>query len=142
MWDRLLAWLGYGDVGARGEQEAARVLRGAGYRILARNLRATWGEIDILAEDPDGRTIVVVEVKARVRKVGATGQSATVAPEASITAAKRRKLLRLLDAVTRANGWEARPKRIDSVAVEFVKRADGGEDVVVRHTTDAVTGRR
>ncbi|MCC6580214.1 MAG: YraN family protein, partial [Phycisphaeraceae bacterium] len=50
--------------GQRGEQLAAQYLRRQGYRILARNLRFRFGEIDLLAMAPDGLTVVVVEVKA------------------------------------------------------------------------------
>ena len=139
------------SLGARGEREAARLLRASGYTIFGTNLRfggnaggnGAWGEIDILALDPDGKTVVVVEVKSRRRVGGGTGKSARVAPEASVTAAKRRKLLRLMDAVVRANGWESRPKRIDVVAVEFVQ-AEGGvggsdnDQVHAKHFVDAV----
>ncbi len=48
------------SVAARGERTAARHLTRRGYRILGRNLRNRFGEIDILAEDPDRRTVVVV----------------------------------------------------------------------------------
>lgn len=138
LWARVKAFFGGpASLGARGEREAARLLRGAGFTILAGNLRATWGEVDLLAEDPDGRTIVVVEVKARKRKRGAAGASVNVAPEASITRAKQRKLIRLMDALTVANGWQGRPKRIDVVAVEFIER-EQDDEVVTRHFRDAV----
>lgn len=52
--------------GRQGEEAAARHLRRAGYRILGRNLRNRFGEVDLLAEAPDQRTIVVVEVKSSV----------------------------------------------------------------------------
>jgi len=43
------------------EKLVAEYLRGKGYKILARNLRSPFGEIDILAED-NGKK-VIVEVK-------------------------------------------------------------------------------
>ncbi len=46
-----------------GEDQAAAYLSGLGYRILARNFRVRFGEIDIAAMDGD--TVVFVEVKAR-----------------------------------------------------------------------------
>ena len=133
-------------LGEVGEREAARVLKRSGFEILGTNLKfggnanghGAWGEIDILALDPDKRTIVVVEVKSRRRAGGGTGKSAEVAPEASVTAAKRRKLLRLMDAVVRANRWMDRPKRIDVVAVEFVETPGGADAVHTRHIVDAV----
>ncbi len=50
--------------GLRGEQLAARELRGRGYRILASGFRTGLGETDIVALDKDG-TLCFVEVKTR-----------------------------------------------------------------------------
>ena len=50
-------------VGQEGESTAERYLRRKGYRIVARNLRSSVGELDIVAED--GQVLVFVEVKAR-----------------------------------------------------------------------------
>ena len=50
-------------LGNRGENAAVRFLRRLGYRIMARNCRNHWGEIDIIARDGDW--IVFVEVKTR-----------------------------------------------------------------------------
>jgi len=49
--------------GKRGEELAAACLREAGYRILDRNYRCLFGEIDIVAEE--GGSLVFVEVKSR-----------------------------------------------------------------------------
>jgi putative endonuclease len=49
--------------GQEGEATAERYLRRKGYRIVAKNLRSTLGELDLVAED--GRVLVFVEVKAR-----------------------------------------------------------------------------
>ena len=46
-----------------GESAAEEYLRRKGYRILARNLRSSLGELDLVAED--GQVLVFVEVKAR-----------------------------------------------------------------------------
>lgn len=42
---------------------AAQVLARKGYRIVERNYRSRWGELDVVAYD--GPTLVFVEVKAR-----------------------------------------------------------------------------
>ena len=49
--------------GQEGESAAESYLRRKGYRILARNLRSSVGELDLVAED--GAVLVFVEVKAR-----------------------------------------------------------------------------
>ena len=50
-------------LGDLGEAAAARALERAGVRIVARNARTRYGEIDIIGHD--GRGIVFVEVKTR-----------------------------------------------------------------------------
>ena len=51
------------SIGKSGEDEAAKVLEKKGYKILDRNYRTRYGEVDIVARD--GQTIVFVEVKKR-----------------------------------------------------------------------------
>ena len=55
--------------GRRAEQLAAWWLRLRGWRILARRLRTTAGEVDLVARR--GRTLAFVEVKARATAAGA-----------------------------------------------------------------------
>jgi putative endonuclease len=50
-------------LGALGERLAAEHLIGRGFRILERNYRTRWGELDIVAFD--GRTLAFCEVKTR-----------------------------------------------------------------------------
>jgi putative endonuclease len=70
--------------GESAEARAAAFLEGRGLRIVARNYRCKFGEIDIIAQS--GATIVFVEVRAR--------SSDTFGGAAeSITAAKRKRLL-------------------------------------------------
>jgi putative endonuclease len=52
------------QLGALGEQLAVDHLTALGLRIVARNWRCRWGELDVIAEAPD-RTVVFVEVKTR-----------------------------------------------------------------------------
>lgn len=50
-------------LGRLGEQLAAEHLARCGFRILERNYRTRWGELDIVAFD--GRTLAFCEVKTR-----------------------------------------------------------------------------
>jgi len=70
-------------LGKSGESIAVRHLETLGYRILQRNYRSPFGEIDIVARQ--GQTIAFVEVKARrSRRFGN--------PKAAVTPAKQRKI--------------------------------------------------
>jgi putative endonuclease len=53
------------ELGRRGEELAAQHFERLGYRILARNHRTRWGELDLVLADETERTIVFCEVKAR-----------------------------------------------------------------------------
>ncbi|TGD88078.1 YraN family protein [Mycolicibacterium sp. CH28] len=52
------------QIGALGEALAVEHLGGAGLRIVARNWRCRYGELDVIAADGE-RTVVFVEVKTR-----------------------------------------------------------------------------
>lgn len=143
-WSRLSrAWAGGvpgGDAdrrraGRAGERAAARFLRRAGYRVLARNVRSRLGEADLVCLDPDGTTIVIVEVRSR-RLSGNPDVRAREQPaEASVRAAKADQVRRVAAAVRRSNGWLDRPMRIDLVAVEW---AGDTPEPEVRHHVNAM----
>lgn len=71
--------------GAEAEDEAARYLQRQGLRLVARNWRCRYGELDLVMAD--GAGLVFVEVRARSR--GDFGGAAE-----SITAMKRQRLVR------------------------------------------------
>lgn len=71
--------------GKDAENLAADYLQRAGLKLVARNYRCRYGEIDLIARD--GETLVFVEV--RMRSSDRFGGAA-----ASITATKRAKLVR------------------------------------------------
>ena len=124
-------------LGRAGERAAARLLRRAGYRLLGRNVRVRIGEADLVCLAPDRRTIVVVEVKTRRAAPDAPG-AIWLPPEANVHRRKRAKLIAVVRYLARANGWTARPLRIDVVGVEWPQRGRP----VLRHHVGAVTSAR
>lgn len=127
-WSRFKGGIG-APVGDRGERLAARFLQRQGYRILGRKLRTRIGEVDILAEAPDQRTVVVVEVKSSAsRRAGVSG-ARELQPEVHVDGRKRRRLAFLAGQLARRYGFTDRPIRFDVVGVEF----QPGQKPVVRH---------
>ena len=53
------------ELGHRGEELAAEHFSRLGYRVLARNHRTRWGELDLVLADESEDTIVFCEVKSR-----------------------------------------------------------------------------
>jgi putative endonuclease len=53
------------ELGRRGEDLAAEHFLRLGYRVLARNHRTRWGELDLVLADESEATIVFCEVKSR-----------------------------------------------------------------------------
>jgi len=96
------------NLGPAGEKAAARFLRKAGYRILARNWSCPAGEIDLIARDGD--TLVFVEVKTRRSNDAAD-------PEINVTSIKRRQLARAARSYLSMQRVPDPPSRFDVVAV-------------------------
>lgn len=96
--------------GRDGEEAAARFLEARGLTVLARNVRAGGGEIDLVAAE--GATLVFVEVKWR--KDAARGT-----PAEAVTPAKRRRLLSAARAfLAESPAGARRDVRFDVVAIE------------------------
>ena len=114
------------STGARGERAAAKYLKQHGYRIIARNLRSRMGEIDIVAQASDRRTIVIVEVKTRaIEDAGVAG----ILPEEHVNRQKQRKLAALASQLVNRYRLEDRPIRFDVIGVDLVARGTP----VIRH---------
>ncbi len=120
--------------GRLGERQAARHLRRAGYQLLGRNLSSPLGEIDLLAVDPDGRTVVVVEVKSRRLDDAGRGADA-LRPEVHVNQAKRHKLAALAVGELRRRKLTDRPVRFDVIGVDLPPGGRGR--AVVRHHVGA-----
>ena len=79
--------------GARAEDLCARLLQGAGLRVLARNWRCRHGEIDLIAEEHG--MLVFAEVRMRSGPgFGGAGESVTAAKRQRLLAAARLYLAR------------------------------------------------
>jgi putative endonuclease len=96
------------ELGREGEKRALTLLRGRGYKILARNYRCRHGEIDIVAFE--GGEYVFVEVKAR------SGDAMGSALDA-VTKAKQRKMARVAEQYLIERKLTGRPCRFDVVAI-------------------------
>lgn len=96
-------------VGRAGEEEAVKLLRREGYKILARNYRCRHGEIDIVAFESG--EIVFVEVKSRLTDGKGTALEA-------VTPAKQRKIARVAEQFLLERDLYERPCRFDVVAIE------------------------
>jgi putative endonuclease len=96
-------------LGAEGERRAADHLKGRGYRIVARNVRAGGVEMDVIARR--GPLLVFVEVKTRrSRSFGS--------PEEAVDARKRARLIRGATAWLHENGRGVRRARFDVIVCE------------------------
>ena len=111
---RFLAWLSRfrptKSLGDRGEEAAARYLRGRGYKIVARHDRAVLGELDIVAVD--GRTVVFVEVKTRASQEAGH-------PAEAVDRDKQHRLSRMALAYLRRHELLECASRFDVVAVTW-----------------------
>lgn len=97
-------------LGRTGERLAMEHLSAAGYRIIERNFRCRYGEIDLIAEEDD--ELVFVEVKTR--RGNAYGL-----PEDAVTPIKQRRLIQLALYYLDLHNCAERSWRIDVVAVQM-----------------------
>ena len=114
------------EIGKIGEDIACGYLKKKGFKVLERNFRRPWGEIDIIGRTKD-KTLVFVEVKT-LKGFYPDG----LQPEDQMISAKRRKFERAAAAYAGAHeklvddkrGW-----RLDLVAVVLI----GENSYHIRH---------
>lgn len=104
--------------GNEGEDLAADILMKQGYRIVTKNYRSIFGEIDIIAEDKD--YLVFIEVKRR------KGQNFGTSLEA-INSRKKLHIIRSAQVYLKANHCLNRRVRFDVVGI------DGDNVKVIKH---------
>ena len=110
-------------IGKWGEELAAEYLKKHNYRVIARNIRTPYGEIDIVAEKDDSTTFV--EVKTRTS--GSFGP-----PEISITSRKQEHMIAAAEhfsAEHEIDHWQ-----IDVIAIE----GKPGEHPIITHFENAI----
>ena len=78
---------------------------------MHRNFRLGDDEADIIAEDPDGVTIVIVEVKTR--------RDNLIPIEAGINHKKRFRMARLASRLQKNGAYAGRPMRLDAIAIHW-----------------------
>jgi putative endonuclease len=96
------------NLGQRAEAQAAQYLSKQGLKIVARNWRCRFGEIDLVARD--GNMLVFIEVRARATTShGGAAESISAAKRKKLTAAASLYLARTSSAV---------PCRFDAVLLD------------------------
>ena len=96
-------------LGADGETAACRLLCQNGYRVLERNYRNRYGEIDVLAHE--GGELVFMEVRSRSSDEFGSGAE-------SVGPAKQRQLVRLARLYLQEKRAEETACRFDVVEME------------------------
>ncbi|MBL8102595.1 MAG: YraN family protein [Anaerolineales bacterium] len=110
-------------VGAWGEESAGRYVEKRGLKIVARNIRTPYGEIDIIAQQGD--VTIFIEVKTLT-------SSTNFFPEHNVTARKREHMQNA--AQHYAAEHEIEHWQIDVIAVE----GKPGSEPIITHFENAL----
>ncbi|MDE2001234.1 MAG: YraN family protein [Patescibacteria group bacterium] len=124
------------SVGALGENIACEYLKKNRFKILERNVRRPWGEIDVIARDRSG-VLVFVEVKTLKKR----GEESALRPEDNMTRSKILKTQKMAgmfanehpELVDDRRGW-----RVDLITISLPVDGDSEltselEDCVINH---------
>ena len=109
------------ELGDKGEQLAEKYLRKQKYKILDRNFRTRFGEIDLVARDRG--QLVFVEVKTK-------GSHEFGLPEEEFTFYKKRKMRRAIQSWFWEKKIENDNWRVDLIALDYTDSPDTPE---IRH---------
>jgi putative endonuclease len=127
------------ELGKSGEDLVCRYLVDKKFKIIERNYRKPWGELDVIAKSPD-KTLVFVEVKTMRQFGNKSGNSSQgypqfpnseINPEMQMTQTKIKKVKRTAalyvgsypELIDENKGW-----RIDLLALTI-----NGKDCVINH---------
>lgn len=109
------------DTGLRGEELAIQFLRQKGYKILERNYRKKFGEVDIIAFHQG--EIVFIEVKTRrSRQYGN--------PFEAVGNHKQRQLVKIAQYYIIAKDLTDAPARFDVVGVQLSEEQEPQIDII------------
>ena len=117
--------------GNLGEDAVADALARRGYRILERQYRCRWGEIDLIAWAPEG-ILCFVEVKSR-------SETRFAAPREAVTPAKQRRLRSAASWYLAQTGQDDRPCRFD-VAEVWPSTKNGWDKPNLNYIISAFSG--
>lgn len=115
-------------VGKYGEDIASDYLRKNGYKVLERNFKKSWGEIDIICSF--GGVIIFVEVKTQNK-----GNRFFIRPEENITSFKQKQLIKSAKSYLAYKKQLSNQWQIDVIAIEL--GADGSTEI--RHLKNAIS---
>ena len=99
------------NIGDYGEQLAVEFLKNKKYKIVGRNIRTKFGEVDILAQYD--KKIIICEVKAR------SGNGQFGRPEDAVNYFKQRKLIKMAKWLSLDRQYANCVFQIDIVAIAF-----------------------
>ncbi|MDD5545054.1 MAG: YraN family protein [Candidatus Pacebacteria bacterium] len=119
------------DIGIWGEEQAVLFLEKNGYKIIERNFRKKWGEIDIIAFDKKTKEHVFIEVKTRVIIT-----KDSLLPEEELTTKKIKRLKKAFLSYLSKNNLENKPWRFDLIAIKIYKSDLTGEHLSINHYKD------
>lgn len=98
------------SLGEYGEDFTCRFLKTKRYKIIERNYRSLWGEIDIIARDKED--LVFIEVKTR-------SSDRFGPPESSVTRTKQNRIRRIAEAYIKTSKHRNLCFRFDVVSILF-----------------------
>jgi putative endonuclease len=114
------------SVGDLGETIAGNILKKKGYKIVEKNYRCKYGEIDIVAEIK--KTLVFVEVRTKSSQEYGT-------PEESVTSSKKGKIVSSVFDYLNDHKCMSRIWRIDFIGIEL---SGDGQVKRVNHIENAI----
>ncbi|HOK35236.1 MAG TPA: YraN family protein [Candidatus Pacearchaeota archaeon] len=114
------------SLGQIGEEIASQYLQKKGYKILERNYKKPWGEIDIIAKKD--KDIIFVEVKT-------LSSTSSFLPEEEITSRKKKILIRTAKLYLAEKKYSSKQRwQIDVIGIEMINEGK----CRLRHTKNAI----